>query len=76
MSQLRTSQPDRQGLGLGRHLTATVFERADLTGLPCYLANGRPDFVVHPHHHGIEVRSEWNVDLNATQGEIGLTYGA
>ena len=41
--------------------------RADLKRLPCYLETRRPDFVVDPHHHGTEVRSEWNVDLDATQ---------
>ena len=50
--------------------------RADLKRLPCYLETRRPDFVVDPHHHDTEVRSEWNVDLGAMRGEIGLTCEA
>ncbi|WP_394935075.1 hypothetical protein [uncultured Ilumatobacter sp.] len=53
-----------------------VFERADLTGLPCYRETERPELVAYYRHHGTEVRSEWNGDLDATQGKIGPICGA
>ena len=48
-----------------------VFERADSEGTPCYLETERPELVAYYRHHGFEVRSEWDVDPDATLGEIG-----
>lgn len=69
--QLLATHPDWQRQGLGAHLMEVVFERADSEGIPCYLETERPELVAYYRHHGFEVRSEWDVDPDATLGEVG-----
>lgn len=48
-------------LGLGAALMGSMFERAAVEGLPCYLETETIENVAYYRHHGFEVRSEWDV---------------
>ncbi len=69
--QLLATHPDWQRQGLGALLMDAVFEQADRDGIPCYLETERPELVSYYRHHGFEVRSEWDLDPDATLGEVG-----
>jgi GNAT superfamily N-acetyltransferase len=69
--QLLATHPDWQRQGLGAELMHVVFAQADPEGIPCYLETERPELVAYYRHHGFEVRSEWDVDPDATLGAIG-----
>jgi ribosomal protein S18 acetylase RimI-like enzyme len=62
------THPDWQRLGLGAALMRTVFEIADAAGLPCYLETETPQNVAYYRHHGFEVRSEWDVSTDDSEG--------
>ncbi|MDX2381130.1 MAG: GNAT family N-acetyltransferase [Acidimicrobiia bacterium] len=59
--QLLATHPDWQRRGLGTTLMASMFERTDAEGLPCYLETETEVNVAYYRHHGFEVRSEWDV---------------
>jgi GNAT superfamily N-acetyltransferase len=59
--QLLATHPDWQRRGLGAALMATMFERAEAEGLPCYLETETVENVAYYRRHGFEVRSEWDV---------------
>ena len=69
--QLLATHPDWQRQGLGAELMQVVFDQADSAGVPCYLETERLELVSYYRHHGFEVRSEWNVDPDATLGAVG-----
>lgn len=62
--QMLATHPDWQRQSLGAHLMATMFERADAEGLPCYLETETVENVAYYRRHGFEVRSEWDVPLD------------
>ena len=55
------THPDWQRRGLGSALLEVVFDRARQDGLPCYLETETEANVAYYHHHGFEVRSEWDL---------------
>jgi len=59
--QLLATHPDWQRHGLGTGLMASMFERTDGAGLPCYLETETETNVAYYRHHGFDVRSEWDV---------------
>ena len=69
--QLLATHPDWQRRGLGAQLMEVAFEQADSAGEPCYLETERPELVAYYRRYGFEVRSEWDLDPDATLGEIG-----
>lgn len=69
--QLLATHPDWQRQGLGAELMQVAFDQADPAGIPCYLETERPELVAYYRHHGFEVRSEWDVDPDATLGAVG-----
>ncbi len=46
--------PDARGQGLGRALLEPIMNRADASGLPCYLETAQPDNVAFYEHLGFE----------------------
>jgi ribosomal protein S18 acetylase RimI-like enzyme len=46
--------PEARGLGLGRALIQPIIERADASGLPCYLETAQPDNVAFYEHLGFQ----------------------
>lgn len=69
--QLLATHPDWQRQGLGAALMAVQFERADAEGLPCYLETETIENVAYYRRYGFEVRSEWDLDPDATLGAVG-----
>jgi GNAT superfamily N-acetyltransferase len=69
--QLIATHPDWQRQGCGAALMQVQFDRAAAEGLPCYLETETPANVAYYRHHGFEVRSEWDVDPDATSGRRG-----
>ena len=69
--QLLATHPDWQRQGLGAKLMAGHFERAGAEGLPCYLETETIENVAYYRRFGFEVRSEWDVDPDATLGSVG-----
>lgn len=69
--QLLATHPDWQRQGLGARLMQVVFDTADADGVPCYLETERIELVAYYRHFGFEVRSEWDVDPDATLGQVG-----
>ncbi len=59
--QMLATHPDWQRRGLGAALMASMFERTDAEGLPCYLETETIENVAYYRRHGFEVRSEWDV---------------
>ena len=62
------THPDWQRQGLGAALMAAVFEIADAEGLPCYLETETEVNVAYYRHHGFEVRTEWDVRTDDSDG--------
>jgi len=69
--QLLATHPDWQRQGLGAELMQVVFDQADPQGVQCYLETERPELVAYYRRYGFEVRSEWDIDPDATLGEVG-----
>jgi len=69
--QLLATHPDWQRQGLGAELMRVVFEQADAEGVQCYLETERLELVAYYRRYGFDVRSEWDVDPDATLGEVG-----
>ena len=46
--------PEARGLGLGRALLQPIMDRADSSGLPCYLETAQPDNVAFYEHLGFQ----------------------
>jgi len=69
--QMLATHPDWQRQGLGAALMAVQFERAKTEGLPCYLETETIENVAYYRRFGFEVRSEWDVDPEATLGRPG-----
>lgn len=55
------THPDWQRRGLGSALLEVVFARARRDGVPCYLETETEANVAYYHHHGFEIRSEWDL---------------
>jgi ribosomal protein S18 acetylase RimI-like enzyme len=51
-------EPGRQRGGVGSRLLAAGLQRADATGLPCYLETDNPDNLPFYRRHGFEVAAE------------------
>ncbi len=62
------THPDWQRQGLGAALMGAGFELADDEGLPCYLETETAANVAYYRHHGFEVRSEWDVRTDDSDG--------
>ena len=62
------THPDWQRQGLGGQLMAAVFETADAEGLPCYLETETEVNVAYYRHHGFDVRTEWDVRTDDSEG--------
>jgi ribosomal protein S18 acetylase RimI-like enzyme len=62
------THPDWQRQGLGEALMTAVFEIADVAGLPCYLETETVENVAYYRHHGFEVRTEWDVRTDSSEG--------
>ena len=62
--QMLATHPDWQRQSLGADLMASMFERADAEGLPCYLETETAENVAYYRRHGFVVRSEWDVPLD------------
>jgi len=62
------THPDWQRQGLGGALMGTVFDVADEQGLPSYLETETTANVAYYRHHGFEVRSEWDVSTDDSDG--------
>ncbi len=62
------THPDWQRQGLGGALMAAVFELADADGLACYLETETEVNVAYYRHHGFEVRSEWDLRTDDSEG--------
>ena len=62
------THPDWQRQGLGAALMRRGFEFADEAGLPCYLETETTANVAYYRHHGFEVRSEWDIRTDDSEG--------
>lgn len=62
------THPDWQRRGLGGALMGVVFDIADAAGLPCYLETETAANVAYYRHHGFEVRTEWDVATDDSEG--------
>lgn len=62
------THPDWQRRGLGAALMGVVFDIARADGLPCYLETETAANVAYYRHHGFEVRTEWDVATDDSQG--------
>lgn len=62
------THPDWQRQGLGAALMGSMFELADEHGLPCYLETETAANVAYYRHHGFDVRSEWDVGTDDSDG--------
>ncbi len=62
------THPDWQRQGLGAALMGTVFALADDQGLPCYLETETVTNVAYYRHHGFDVRTEWAVSTDDSDG--------
>ena len=59
--QLLATHPDWQRRGMGARLMASMFERADREGLPCWLETETLVNVAYYQRHGFEVRAEFDI---------------
>lgn len=62
------THPDWQRRGLAAALMRTVFAIADDAGVPCYLETETPENVAYYRHHGFDVRTEWDVATDDSEG--------
>ncbi len=62
------THPDWQRQGLGQALMSVVFELADDESVPCYLETETAANVAYYRHHGFDVRSEWDLATDDSQG--------
>lgn len=62
------THPDWQRQGFGGALMRVVFEIAEADGLPCYLETETVVNVAYYRHHGFEVRSEWDLRTDDSDG--------
>ncbi|MDW3216596.1 MAG: GNAT family N-acetyltransferase [Ilumatobacteraceae bacterium] len=62
------THPDWQRQGMGGALMRVVFEIADAEGLPCYLETETEVNVAYYRRHGFEVRTEWDVQTDDSEG--------
>jgi ribosomal protein S18 acetylase RimI-like enzyme len=62
------THPDWQRQGLGSALMGAVFDLAADDGLPCYLETETEANVAYYRRHGFEVRSEWDVSTDDSDG--------
>ena len=65
---MQATHPDWQRQGLGAALMRQGFRVADEVGVPCYLETETVENVAYYRHHGFEVRSEWDVRTDDSDG--------